>query len=263
MQSHKNNYTLYDENAVFEVALLSVIGDREDQQDSAGYQMKKNEGLIAVCDGMGGHEGGQIASTLATEVLLDSYLEEFPLDDPHSWLMDIAGDIDKRIALLKNRNGELMKAGSTIVAVCIREKELYWLSVGDSRIYLFRKGELVRATADHNYKQILDRQYKSGQINEETYNGNIEKGEALVSFLGLDGLPFIESNDIPFELLSGDKILLTTDGLYKVLSDENIKSIISNFENINDALTAIEAKAQRCAEKIIRDNMTVALIKVK
>ena len=128
MQSHKNNYKLHDENAVFELAVLSVIGNREEQQDSAGYQLKKNEGVVVVCDGMGGHEGGQIASTLATETMLTSYSDEYPLDDPHSWLVDMAYDTDKRIAELHNPQGNMMKAGSTIVSVFIRDHSLYWLS---------------------------------------------------------------------------------------------------------------------------------------
>lgn len=263
MQSQKNNYRLHDENSVFELALLSVIGNREEQQDSAGYQLKKNEGVVVVCDGMGGHEGGQIASTLATEAILKSYSEEYPLDSPHSWLLDMANETDKRIAMLENKQGDTMKAGSTIVSVFVRDHFLYWLSVGDSRIYLYRAGELVRATTDHNYKQLLDRQLDTGQINEEVYNCEIEQGEALVSFLGVNGLPFIESNDIAFELRSGDKILLTTDGLYRLLSDDGIKNIITNFENISDALVAMETKAQRCAANISRDNMTVALLSVK
>ena len=263
MQSHKNNYKLQDENAVFELAVLSVIGNREEQQDSAGYQLKKNEGVVVVCDGMGGHEGGQIASTLATETMLTSYSDEYPLDDPHSWLVDMAYDTDKRIAKLHNPQGDMMKAGSTIVSVFIRDHSLYWLSVGDSRIYLFREGELVRATTDHNYKQLLDRQLDSGQIDEETYNSRIGQGETLISFLGVNGLPFIESNDMPFEICSGDRILLTTDGLYRLLSDNGIKNIITNFENISDALSAMESKAQRCADGVLRDNMTVALLRVK
>lgn len=263
MQSHKNNYKLKDENAVLELAVISVIGNREEQQDSAGYQLKKNEGVVVVCDGMGGHEGGQIAGMLAAEALLSAYSEEYPIEDPHTWLVDMAIDTDKRIAGLKNAQGEKMKAGSTIVSVFIRDKSLYWLSVGDSRIYLFREGELVRATADHNYKQLLDMQLDSGQIDKEAYDERIGQGEALVSFLGLNGLPYIESNDKPFKLQSGDKILLTTDGLYRLLSDNGINNIITNFENINDALAAMDSKAQRNAADQLRDNMTVALIKVK
>lgn len=263
MQSHKDHYTLHDENAAVEAAVLSVIGDRDEQQDSAGMELRNSEGLFIVCDGMGGHDGGKIASTVAVEMILKSYSDEYPCEDPRSWLIDMANDADRRIAGLQNSVGDQMKAGSTMVAAFIRGKKLYWLSVGDSRLYLYRGGELVRVTADHNYKQLLERQLNAGQIDEALYASKIGQGEALVSFLGVNGLPFIESNDLPFELQSGDRIMMTTDGLYRLVSDEGIKSIIMNFENIGDALDAMEAKAQRCAKHVSRDNMTVVLIRVK
>ena len=263
MQSYKAGYTLYDENSVFEVAVLSVIGDREEQQDCAGFQIKIDEGIIAVCDGMGGHAGGQTASTLATEIFMNSYLHEYPCDDPHSLLVDTANDADRRISDLKKPSGEPLNAGSTVVAAYIKGNRLYWVSVGDSRMYILRQGEFVQTTADHNYMTLLMRQLDSGQIDSDTYEKNIPKGEALVSFLGVNGIPYIEANDIPFELISGDKILLMTDGLYKLVSDEGIKSVISNFENIVDALSALELKAKKCGKNLARDNMTVALIRIK
>lgn len=263
LQSHKSNYTLYDDNAVFELAVMSVIGDREQQQDSAGYQLKNNEGLVVVCDGMGGHRGGQIAGTLAANSFLTCYTEDYPCSDPHSWLIDIAMEADQLIAGLKDDAGEPLKAGSTVAAAFIRENALFWMSVGDSRIYLFREEQLVRATADHTYRYLLERQLESGAIDEDTYHSKMEQGEALVSFLGVDGLPFIEANDIPFELKSGDRILLMTDGLYKLVFDDAIRNIIGNFENIREALDALEKKAEKCGKQISRDNMTVALIKMK
>ena len=263
MQGHNTRYTMHDENTIFEVALLSVLGDRDEQQDCAGFQLKVDEGIVAVCDGMGGHAGGQTASTLGTEEFLQSYLREYPIGDPHFWLIDTANDADRRIAGLKDSSGEPLNAGSTVVVAFIRRNLLFWLSVGDSRIYIFRQGEFIQITADHNYMTLLTHQLDSGEIDNDTFDRNVSKGEALVSFLGVNGIPFIEANDKPFELNSGDKILLMTDGLYKLVPDEGIKNIISNFENSADALSALEMKAKKCGKGIERDNMTISLIKIK
>ncbi len=263
MQCHKSEYTLYDENDVFEVAVISVLGNREEQQDCAGYQIKIDEGVVTVCDGMGGHAGGQTASTLATEIFLNSYLREYPFDDPYSFLVDTANDADQRIAELKTPEGEALNAGSTVVAAFIKHHHLYWISVGDSRMYILRNKELVQTTADHNYMTLLNHQLDVGEIDSDTYDRNITNGEALVSFLGVNGIPYMEANDKPFELKSGDRILITTDGLYKLVSDEGIKNVINNFENIADALSALEMKAKKCGKGIQRDNMTVSLIKIK
>lgn len=263
MQNHKTDYILTDENSVVKIALLSVIGDREEQQDCAGVRLKNNEGLVVVCDGMGGHKGGRLAGELAVHTLLKRYAEEFPCENPRAWLLDTAADIDLAVSGLHNEAGEKLQAGSTVVAAYITGRSLYWLSVGDSRLYIFREGELVRATADHNYQSVLDRQLRSGLIDEAAYNRKIGQGEALVSFLGVNGLPYIESNDRPFDLKSGDRILLATDGLYRLISDDGICSIVNNFTNINEMVRALEMKARRCAGHLARDNMTVAAITVK
>jgi len=106
---------------------------------------------------------------------------------------------------------------------------------------------------------------ETGQISEEKYRSESEeRGEALVSFLGVGGLEVIDRNEIPFELEKNDKILLASDGLYKIISEEEISKILENFSNLNDALGALELRAAREAKKnnITRDNMTMALIKI-
>ena len=266
MLLHKDNYVCSDENSYFEMALSSVIGDREEQQDSAGFEIRNDEGLIVVCDGMGGHEGGKIASSIAAEMLLTKYCTEYPVQDIKVMLESTIESIDERVSGLKRKDGTAMQSGSTIVAVVIQKHSLYWTSVGDSRIYLYRDGELVQATQDHIYQRILDEQIETGEITKDEYDElSSSQGEALVSFLGIGGLPQIEINDVPFDLQKDDIIVLATDGLYKAITDEEIGRILDNFSNINDALKALELKVQREKKNknIQRDNMTVALIKVK
>jgi len=259
----EDEYLKTIENEVFEAAVISVEGDREEQQDCAGAVFSEKEGLVIVCDGMGGQALGCEAGRLACGTFLSEYEKEAPGSDLHSFLLDAAAQADNAVADMKGEDGSPSRSGSTVTAVCVRESSLFWLSVGDSRIYIFRGGELVRATKDHSYKYLLDAQLSAGKISEEAYKAGMVQGEALVSFLGIGGLPFIESNDIPFRLRPEDRILLTSDGLYKLVSDEGIRTALKENPDIKDALNALEEKASKSAENINRDNMTVALIRIK
>ncbi|MBP5417130.1 MAG: serine/threonine-protein phosphatase [Clostridiales bacterium] len=263
MIDHRDNYSLYDENEIMEIAAISVIGNRNDQQDSFGYELKENEGIVVLCDGMGGHEGGKLASTTAIEHILNEYNDAYPCEDPHALLVDLAHESDTEIRALKTSEGEPMKAGSTIVSVFVRKNILYWLSVGDSRVYILRGDELVKITEDHTYKYMLDEQMRNGRISEMEYNERVTNGEALVSFLGRGELPYIDANDFPFELESGDKLLLMSDGLYKLVSDESIRAVLLSFSNIRDTVSALETMAQTNGRYTNRDNTTIAMVRIK
>ncbi len=265
MKICNDNYSCFDENDFFQVALLSVLGDREEQQDSAGFELKQTEGVVCVCDGMGGHEGGKMVSNLAVDCLLTSYLDAYPCDDAHNLLVEAAKKANTDIMSLKHDDGSKMQAGTTTVSAIIKKDKLYWVSVGDSRLYLFRNNESVRATVDHNYRLALDEAFNAGIINEDKYNQELHRGEALISFLGVGKLNLIDSNEKPVSLLKNDKLLLMSDGLYKLLSDEEIGKIVFNFANISEAIQALEIKAKKKAKSsnIQRDNMTIALIKIK
>lgn len=265
MQSHKDNYVLLDENSIFKLAILSVIGGRTDQQDSSGYELKNEEGIVVVCDGMGGHEGGKTASTLAVDTLINAYKDEYPCSDLHGLLADSLMLADSKIVELKKSDGTPMRGGSTAVAVALREHDLFWASVGDSRIYIQRGSESVKVTNDHIYRFVLEQQLDTGQITEEDYRKEIDKGEGLVSFLGIGGIPYMDTNDHPFKVQSGDRIILMSDGLYKILSDNEIGNVVNNFTDIEEALNALEYKTNKVAQKngISRDNMTVSIIQIK
>ena len=254
-----------DENSAFQMAALSVIGDRADQQDSFGQVLKQDEGLIVVCDGMGGHEGGKVASELAVQAFLSQYSESYLVSRQTDLLIDTAKKADARISQLRNENGDLLRAGSTLVSVLINRKKLMWCSVGDSRAYLVREGEMVQLTQDHNYHTVLVEKRNAGLMDETEFDRENARGEALISFLGIGNLSLIDYSENPLELKKDDKIIVMSDGLYKIVSDSEIARILDNFSNIGEAVQALELKVQKKAKNgtEARDNMTVALIKVK
>lgn len=262
---HGEQQTIKDENAVLQLSAISVIGDRAEQQDSFGFALRQNEGLIVVCDGMGGHKGGRIASEITAQNFLTRYEESHLLTGQTDMMIAAAKASDKMISRLADEQGEPLNAGSTLVSVIVNQKSLMWCSVGDSRAYLLRGSEMVQLTQDHNYQTVLIEKKKAGLIDKEEFDRESIRGEALISFLGIGNLALIDYSKNPLKLKNDDKILIMSDGLYKLVSDSEIASILDNFKNIEEAVHALELKAQRNAKtkKESRDNMTVVLIKIK
>lgn len=254
-----------DENSVFQLVAVSVLGDREEQQDSFGYRLMDNEGFVIVCDGMGGHEGGSQASTVAVQTFLERYGQDGFGVDRNSGMIATAKVADERVCRLTNTRGERLKAGSTLVAICIEGRRLLWCAAGDSRAYLLRNGELKKLTTDHNYMSVLTEKRDVGLLNQMEFERESTRGEALISFLGVGNLSLIDYAKVPLALQQNDRIIVMSDGLYKCVTEAEIGRILDNFSNLGEALQALEAKAQRNAksQKIVRDNMTVALINVK
>lgn len=265
MRIYKDDQLISDSNSIFEIAAIAVLGDREDQQDSFGFDLKSDEGVVIVCDGMGGYEGGKLASEVAVDCILKEYQDGYPCDNHIRMLTEATKKANDKICTLKSRNGKPLNAGSTIVTVLINRNGLCWCSVGDSRAYLLRDGEFVQLTQDHNYLTVLNEKLNSGMISESEFYIERSKGEALISFLGVGELKLVDCNVHPVELKSGDKIIVMSDGLYKIVSDEEISRIIDNFSNTGEAVMALEMKAKKNAKSkgAVRDNMTVAIMKIK
>lgn len=249
-----------------QLGFSSVIGTRKTQQDSVivsdrDYLQDKGfkRGIAVLCDGMGGLSGGELASFATAKTIFDDFVFTNPENIPEFFKEEVR-KTDEIVYGLEDENGKLMGAGSTLVSVIIDGDKLYWVSVGDSRIYIIRNSEMVQVTSDHNYYMILKQKADSGLISQEEA-ANDPRAEALISFIGIGKESPIDMNDQPFVLQNGDTILLCSDGLYKTLSDQAIVRILlqsgQNPTFIANALT----QAVMAENKRGQDNTTVAVVK--
>ena len=254
------------QSEIIKVGLSSIIGTRKYQQDSAitidENTMRKTgykKCIAVLCDGMGGMEGGEIASAISAKTLFDDYMNSFPENVPAFFRSEVR-KLDRIVCGLTNEKNEVLNSGSTLVSVVIEEGKMYWVSVGDSRIYVVRGGKMVQITTDHNYYYILRQQAESGKISFEEAASN-PKGEALISYIGLGHEGEIGGNEQPIPLEPGDLILLCSDGLYKALSDQEICEIAKTCED-NVAQTASRLTAATMSkQRKSQDNTSVVLLK--
>jgi len=244
---------------MYKTAMKSVIGTRNEQQDQA-FEMANDSGVVAVvCDGMGGLENGRVASVATVEKFKELFGKKDPKEPFPEFFLNTIDVLDEFVYHLNNRGGERVRAGTTIVAAAIEKNDLYWLSVGDSRLYILRGEEFVQVTRDHNYFFHLNRMISDREINEIEYIREAVRGEALISFVGMGGIEVMDINNEPFKLQPGDTILLTSDGLYKALSDEEIKHCLRRTD-VDDASDALVGMASKIAYRS-QDNTTCVIIR--
>ena len=123
---------------------------------------------------------------------------------------------------------------------------------------LVRDNRLRQITTDHNYRYVLDLRLRKGIIDKETYNKELSRGECLASFIGMGGVDIADVSLEPLHLKAGDRLLLTTDGLYKTLTENVIYGIISTNKGAEEAADELmDAVKEIDASK---DNTTFALV---
>ena len=227
---YKTNKTNKTED--INVSAESIIGDRKYQQDfflftpDTDSEAVKDSGMLAiVCDGMGGMEGGEIASRMCAELVYNGYYQVGKVDDVCQVLKELITAADGEVSALTDQNGRKLRSGTTAIAAVVRGSKAYWVSTGDSRIYYLHNGRLERITRDHNFRLLLQEQCNAGYITQEEVETDGQK-EALISYVGKGSNLLIDTGVIEFGTAKNDMLLLCSDGLYKALPDEEIQRLM-------------------------------------
>ena len=253
--------------SLYELAVYSIQGSRQYQQDTVYADFSDRHGLAMVCDGMGGMDEGDKASRLAAETFASDYAKHYGDNPGEVWeglpdyLAAEAVKLDGLVHNLKNARGERMNSGTTIVATVFEGNRLTWLSVGDSRIYVIRGDEMVTVTRPHNYGLSLDMRRRKGLISEEEYLAELPKASALISFIGIGEVRLMDINKTPFMLEKGDMVLVCSDGLYNCLSDEQIYSLLKKgSRNIQESAARLIQEVNLAAKRH-QDNTSLILVR--
>ncbi len=236
------------------------LGEREDQEDAFAVvplDDQQNAVLLVVADGMGGHAAGEVASKSAVAALCDAVREGFPAESPPDLLRSALQAGNAAIKAKTTERPELQGMGSTLVAVLAIEHRLWWVSVGDSHLYLIRERQLRKLNADHSYGGYLDRMAEAGNAVEPDprYKRNM-----LMSALTGEPIPEIDVSDEAFNLQLGDRLLLASDGVNSIGEGALIQHSAWSASSSEYTESLIQAVAE--AKKPRQDNTTVAALDV-
>ena len=239
------------------------IGSRPEQQDDFGFSdidnvtFIKHGGVLAVlADGMGGLARGREASLIAKRTMLQEYDRKSVKKTVPQALIRSLSVANAAVVEMARQAGLEGQTGSTLTAAVIKDDELHWVSVGDSRIYLYRRGEIIQLTTDHDYARQLDQEVASGHLTAAAAAAHPQR-QALTSYLGLPFLSEIDRNEEPVILEEGDRIILCSDGLYKTVPEaEIVKFLDQDPQPAAEGLIA----ATLARGKTNQDNVTVAIL---
>ena len=241
-----------------EYADLSLLGNREDNQDRVAVAIAEHAALLVVADGMGGHAEGARAAELARQVLLDAFWHTpQPLFDPLGFLHLTLGRAHEEIVGIGLSMPLEQRPRATCAVCLVQQGAAWWAHVGDSRIYQLRRGAVAARTRDHSHVELLLRE---GLITAEQAQNHPHRNFVECCLGGDPILPDMSlSRRQPLE--PGDVLLLCTDGLWSGTRDEEIAQLLATGDTpIRELLNALcQCAIANCG--VASDNTSAAALR--
>ena len=212
--------------------------------------------LAVVCDGMGGVAGGNMASEMAVTrfvAFARAALEASDGDDPADALRQAADAANRKVFRCAELSEEYAGMGTTLVAATVLKDTLYVANVGDSRLYLI-SGGIRQVTRDHS---LVEEMIRAGGLTREEARVHPDKN-VITRAVGVEERIAIDFFDLSVK--QGDKILLCTDGLSNMLTDEQICQIVQGESSLQSAGEKLVKAANQNGG---RDNITVLLAEMR
>ena len=236
----------------------SRIGGRKENQDSAGLKETKLGYLVVVCDGMGGMQGGSVASQLAVQTILETVASADNQSNPSMTLIKAIRNANMAIIEEGQKNPNLQGMGTTVTALLLTPHSALTAYVGDSRIYQLRKGKKIFRTFDHS---MVFEMVRKKVISEEQARLSAQSN-VILKALGITPDIEVEIEERPY--LKGDRFILCTDGFWGAMPEEEFVRHLSENNPINKILDStanvVESIGRNSGNEY--DNLTAAILEM-
>ncbi len=240
----------------YRLAQLSSAGGRRANEDRTGIVERHNAVLLAVADGLGGHSGGELAAQTVVETVMRLFqgVKQPRLADPFAFLALTMLKAHHSVVVRARAHVPPLEARTTCVLCLVQEGYAYWAHIGDSRLYHFRGGQMLKRTEDHSTIEELRR---DGVISEEEMAQHPRKSYLLRS-LGGNSEPRISLGE-ETRLLTGDTLLLCSDGIWEALTADEIARLLAPPEIEHGVEELLSLAEKRMGDAC--DNVTVACLR--
>ena len=252
----------------YDVASVLNRGHRDYQEDAIAtdFPLGADFGYAVLSDGMGGHAAGDVASKIVvTEVFSELKFQSSDIEglenNVGSVLKSAAVSANECMAAHASSNPRTAGMGATLVAPVFIRDSLFWISIGDSPLYLLRNGRLRQLNEDHSLGPHIDYMVRSGMMSEDVGRNHPDRN-ALTSVLIGETIERIDCPDRPFRLRSGDILIVASDGL-QFLSNGQISRISEeNAEKGASAIAEALLEELRELDDPEQDNVCFSVIRV-
>jgi PPM family protein phosphatase len=215
---------------------------RPENEDS--HLVDPEDGLYAVADGMGGHRAGEVASATAIDALKTAFLGGQRLDQAVS-------AANAAVFARAAQDAALRGMGTTLTAIALEDSTALLGHVGDSRAYLMREGAVTQVTEDHS---LVEQLVREGRLTPEEAQNHPQRA-IITRALGID--PDVQVDTYRIDLKPGDRLLICSDGLTNMLSDDTIAQTLRRHADPQQAADTLVDMANQAGGD---DNITVVLV---
>ncbi|NWK54081.1 serine/threonine-protein phosphatase [Verrucomicrobiaceae bacterium N1E253] len=245
---------------------LQRPGARPYQEDSQGFAVlsEREDGgietlLVVLADGMGGENAGDYASQTVVDTFVAYCHTHYHSDRVPEMLTSAMQVANEKVADAIVRKPSLEGMGSTLLAAVVSEDSLYWLSVGDSPLYLFRDGKLSQINEDHSMMPVLLKLVEEGDLEEAELATHPDRNVLRSAIIG-DEIELIDCPDQAIAMQAGDVLLVASDGL-QTLEKEEIELRLTRHKQLPaDGLARILLRAVERAANPKQDNVSINVV---
>lgn len=240
-----------------EIGLFSDVGmERSSNQDNIGclrFADKRNF-LVVLADGMGGHQGGEVASQIAVQTVQQNFFATVGEYDFTQTLQTSFKAANTAIYQLSLHNPELRGMGTTLVVLAVINGLAYYANTGDSRLYWFRNSDCIQLSRDHTKVAYM---VEAGLLAAELANHHPDR-HLLTRALGTKTDEDIDICHKPLPIKMSDRFLLCSDGLYELVSNAEINHVLNYYPAQEACQYLVELANHRGGH----DNISVIAVKI-
>ncbi|MBR2016635.1 MAG: serine/threonine-protein phosphatase [Prevotella sp.] len=239
-----NNQFLHGETEKSAFYGYTCIGGRTEDQDCLAYDNVHGRQIFVVCDGMGGHAGGCIASTTAAKFLTDALKRQVEIVPTKEAIITAVNEANSAVYKKSQEEPSLRGMGTTLTLLVIDSQAAYVTHIGDSRIYQLRKGKKLFRTFDNS--QVFEQVAKRKMTEEEARVH--PRANILTKALGI--LPDVDFTVTKLDYNKNDRFILCCDGVWNTQPEKELLSMFTTDENLETTILT----TQSIVEKIGKEN---------